>query len=65
MTCSFRGDPHHVLRGIVDQLTNAIQGYSLPDPYFIVRINALLDNLIKVAIDWRVPLLEMRGLCIL
>ena len=39
-----------------------VQGYMLPDPFFMPRLTTLLETLTKVALDWRVPLLETRGM---
>ena len=57
-----QGKPHHALRATVQHLRAIMQGFAFPAPWFVPRLNALVDKLFEVCTNRRLPLLEMRDL---
>uniref|UniRef100_A0A8C6J096 Uncharacterized protein n=1 Tax=Melopsittacus undulatus TaxID=13146 RepID=A0A8C6J096_MELUD len=51
---------HHVLRNVLDNLTNVMNGYCLPEPYFSAKVKEWVAQLMKTLRDPSLPLLELQ-----
>uniref|UniRef100_A0A8D2PMG0 acetyl-CoA carboxylase n=1 Tax=Zosterops lateralis melanops TaxID=1220523 RepID=A0A8D2PMG0_ZOSLA len=51
---------HQVLRNVLDNLTNVMNGYCLPEPYFKTKIKEWVSQLMKTLRDPALPLLELQ-----
>uniref|UniRef100_A0A914WMT1 Acetyl-CoA carboxylase n=1 Tax=Plectus sambesii TaxID=2011161 RepID=A0A914WMT1_9BILA len=54
--------PHKDFRNLVQEIKDIFNGYSLPEPYFTVRLKEIVDRLFQVLDDPRLPLLELQEL---
>ncbi|XP_065548557.1 acetyl-CoA carboxylase 2 isoform X2 [Lathamus discolor] len=51
---------HHVLRNVLENLTNVMNGYCLPEPYFSAKVKEWVAQLMKTLRDPSLPLLELQ-----
>uniref|UniRef100_A0A8C0UYD6 acetyl-CoA carboxylase n=1 Tax=Cyanistes caeruleus TaxID=156563 RepID=A0A8C0UYD6_CYACU len=51
---------HQVLRNVLDNLTNVMNGYCLPEPYFKTKVKEWVAQLMKTLRDPALPLLELQ-----
>ncbi|OXB62162.1 hypothetical protein ASZ78_015344 [Callipepla squamata] len=51
---------HQVLRNVLDNLTNVMNGYCLPEPYFSAKVKEWVAQLMKTLRDPSLPLLELQ-----
>uniref|UniRef100_A0A8C3KHH4 acetyl-CoA carboxylase n=1 Tax=Calidris pygmaea TaxID=425635 RepID=A0A8C3KHH4_9CHAR len=51
---------HQVLRNVLDNLTNVMNGYCLPEPYFSTKVKEWVAQLMKTLRDPSLPLLELQ-----
>ncbi|KFR12883.1 Acetyl-CoA carboxylase 2, partial [Opisthocomus hoazin] len=51
---------HQVLRHVLDNLTNVMNGYCLPEPYFSTKVKEWVTELMKTLRDPSLPLLELQ-----
>ncbi|KAM4649457.1 LOW QUALITY PROTEIN: acetyl-CoA carboxylase 2 [Amazona ochrocephala] len=51
---------HHVLRKVLENLTNVMNGYCLPEPYFSAKVKEWVAQLMKTLRDPSLPLLELQ-----
>ncbi|XP_066055535.1 acetyl-CoA carboxylase 2 isoform X2 [Chamaea fasciata] len=51
---------HQVLRNVLDNLTNVMNGYCLPEPYFKTKMKEWVAQLMKTLRDPALPLLELQ-----
>uniref|UniRef100_A0A8C9MV26 acetyl-CoA carboxylase n=1 Tax=Serinus canaria TaxID=9135 RepID=A0A8C9MV26_SERCA len=51
---------HQVLRNVLDNLTNIMNGYCLPEPYFKTKVKEWVAQLMKTLRDPALPLLELQ-----
>ncbi|KAF4790562.1 Acetyl-CoA carboxylase [Turdus rufiventris] len=51
---------HQVLRNVLDNLTNVMNGYCLPEPYFKTKVEEWVAQLMKTLRDPALPLLELQ-----
>uniref|UniRef100_U3K2H1 acetyl-CoA carboxylase n=1 Tax=Ficedula albicollis TaxID=59894 RepID=U3K2H1_FICAL len=51
---------HQVLRNVLDNLTNIMNGYCLPEPYFKTKVEEWVAQLMKTLRDPALPLLELQ-----
>ncbi|NXJ91407.1 ACACB carboxylase, partial [Corythaixoides concolor] len=51
---------HQVLRNMLDNLTNVMNGYCLPEPYFSTKVKEWVAQLMKTLRDPSLPLLELQ-----
>ncbi|KAM6297727.1 acetyl-CoA carboxylase 2 [Aegotheles albertisi] len=51
---------HQVLRNVLDNLTNVMNGYCLPEPYFSTKVKEWVMQLMKTLRDPSLPLLELQ-----
>uniref|UniRef100_A0A8C3ETJ2 Acetyl-CoA carboxylase beta n=1 Tax=Corvus moneduloides TaxID=1196302 RepID=A0A8C3ETJ2_CORMO len=51
---------HQVLRNVLDNLTNVMNGYCLPEPYFKTKVKEWVAQLMKILRDPALPLLELQ-----
>ncbi|KAM9281257.1 acetyl-CoA carboxylase 2 isoform 2-T2 [Morus bassanus] len=51
---------HQVLRNVLDNLTNVMNGYCLPEPYFSTKVKEWVAQLMKTLRDPALPLLELQ-----
>ncbi|XP_061865746.1 acetyl-CoA carboxylase 2 [Colius striatus] len=51
---------HQVLRNMLDNLTNVMNGYCLPEPYFSTKVKEWVTQLMKTLRDPSLPLLELQ-----
>ena len=54
------GEVHQQFHGIMEILTNVLNGYGLPEPFFQQRLVALVDKLFELFNERRLPLMETR-----
>ena len=54
--------PHELFRHVLQSLQATLQGYNLPEDIALPRIKALIVALFHVAVDPKLPLLQMREL---
>ncbi|XP_068268578.1 acetyl-CoA carboxylase 2 isoform X2 [Nyctibius grandis] len=60
-TLPITGEKHHqVLRNMLDNLTNVMNGYCLPEPYFSAKVKEWVTQLMKTLRDPSLPLLELQ-----
>ncbi|NXJ60581.1 ACACB carboxylase, partial [Rostratula benghalensis] len=60
-TLSMTGEKQHqVLRNVLDNLTNVMNGYCLPEPYFSTKVKEWVAQLMKTLRDPSLPLLELQ-----
>ncbi|XP_009995147.1 PREDICTED: acetyl-CoA carboxylase 2 [Chaetura pelagica] len=60
-TLPITGDKQHqVLRNVLDNLTNIMNGYCLPEPYFSTKVKEWVEQLMKTLRDPSLPLLELQ-----
>ncbi|XP_042685096.1 acetyl-CoA carboxylase 2 isoform X1 [Centrocercus urophasianus] len=60
-TLSITGEKQHqVLRNVLDNLTNVMNGYCLPEPYFSTKVKEWVAQLMKTLRDPSLPLLELQ-----
>ncbi|KAM9625723.1 acetyl-CoA carboxylase 2 isoform 2-T2 [Morphnus guianensis] len=53
---------HQVLRKVLDNLTNVMNGYCLPEPYFSTKVKEWVAQLMKTLRDPSLPLLELQDI---
>ncbi|XP_071428069.1 acetyl-CoA carboxylase 2 [Pithys albifrons albifrons] len=51
---------HQVLRNVLDNLTNVMNGYCLPEPYFKAKVKEWVAQLMTTLRDPALPLLELQ-----
>ncbi|NXD65210.1 ACACB carboxylase, partial [Eolophus roseicapillus] len=51
---------HHVLRNVLENLTNVMNGYCLPEPFFSAKVKEWVAQLMKTLRDPSLPLLELQ-----
>uniref|UniRef100_A0A8C4U806 acetyl-CoA carboxylase n=1 Tax=Falco tinnunculus TaxID=100819 RepID=A0A8C4U806_FALTI len=51
---------HQVLRNVLDNLTNIMNGYCLPEPYFSTKVKEWVTQLMNTLRDPSLPLLELQ-----
>ncbi|XP_064024237.1 acetyl-CoA carboxylase 2 isoform X2 [Pogoniulus pusillus] len=51
---------HQVLRNVLDNLTNVMSGYCLPEPYFSTKVKEWVAQLMETLRDPSLPLLELQ-----
>ncbi|XP_064322282.1 acetyl-CoA carboxylase 2 isoform X2 [Phalacrocorax carbo] len=51
---------HQVLRNVLDNLINVMNGYCLPEPYFSTKVKEWVAQLMKTLRDPALPLLELQ-----
>lgn len=51
---------HHVVRRAVEQLTNVLNGFCVPEPLFTQRCEHVVNELTTALNDARLPLLELQ-----
>ncbi|XP_012671358.2 acetyl-CoA carboxylase isoform X2 [Clupea harengus] len=51
---------HQVFHSVLDNLVKIMDGYCLPDPYFIVKLKKWVGSLMKTLRDPSLPLLELQ-----
>ncbi|KGL89459.1 Acetyl-CoA carboxylase 2, partial [Charadrius vociferus] len=51
---------HQVLRNVLDNLINVMNGYCLPEPYFSTKVKEWVAQLMKTLRDPSLPLLELQ-----
>uniref|UniRef100_A0A8B9ULN2 acetyl-CoA carboxylase n=1 Tax=Anas zonorhyncha TaxID=75864 RepID=A0A8B9ULN2_9AVES len=51
---------HQVLRNVLENLTNVMNGYCLPEPYFSAKVKEWVAQLMKTLRDPSLPLLELQ-----
>ncbi|XP_069727330.1 acetyl-CoA carboxylase 2 isoform X1 [Phaenicophaeus curvirostris] len=51
---------HQVLRNVLENLTNVMNGYCLPEPYFSAKVKEWVVQLMKTLRDPSLPLLELQ-----
>ncbi|KFP87024.1 Acetyl-CoA carboxylase 2, partial [Acanthisitta chloris] len=51
---------HQILRNVLDNLNNVMNGYCLPEPYFSTKVKEWVAQLMKTLRDPSLPLLELQ-----
>jgi hypothetical protein len=55
------GKPQEVLVYVLESLRAALAGYALPKPFAVPRLRKLVQTFFSVALDRRLPYLQMKG----
>ncbi|XP_075575894.1 acetyl-CoA carboxylase 1 isoform X5 [Pelecanus crispus] len=60
---ALRGEKlHRIFHYVLDNLVNVMNGYCLPEPYFISKVKGWVERLMKTLRDPSLPLLELQDI---